>query len=283
MKAMRAADSQAVLGVPWAFGSSVSGGGVADSGEWNSTVLGTDGPYVGFVDGHYYPFTFSGSTGGANPSASTVLHALKKIPSLHASMEAELAAHDSKAAIVIGETSLSSSPTTSVCKPIGAVFAAGDALSWLASGAQSVDWWDMNNFGNTGSSCTQQDFGLFNSASTPVPYTSYYGYLLASKLAQPGAQLRFMTTSNSADVLAYQAVLPDGKHAVALINLNTSKSRTVTFSAPSGLSGTLNSLSYSAGAQSATQSTVVAGTTTAASVTSGITLPAESITVLQTQ
>jgi hypothetical protein len=116
-----------------------------------------------------------------------------------------------------------------------------------------------------------------------VPYTSYYGYLLASKLAQPGAQLGFLTTSGSADVLAYQSVLPDGKHAVAFINLDTSAAHTVTFSAPDGLSGTLNSFSYSAGAQTANQSRVVAGTTSAASIASGISLPAESITVLETQ
>jgi len=283
MKAMKEADPAAVIGVPWAFGSAVSGGGVADNEEWNNTVLGTDGADVGFVDAHYYPFTFSGSTGGSDPSDSTVLQALKKIPSLDASMKAELAAQNSKAAIVIGETSLSSSPTTTVCTPAGAVFAAGDALSWLASGAQSVDWWDMNNFGNSGSSCTQQDFGLFNSATTPVPYTSYYGYLLAAKLAQPGARLGFLTTSGSADVLAYQSVLPGGKHAVAFINLDTSAAHTVTFSAPDGLSGTLNSFSYSAGAQTANQSRVVAGTTSAASIASGISLPAESITVLETQ
>jgi hypothetical protein len=115
-----------------------------------------------------------------------------------------------------------------------------------------------------------------------VPYTSYYGYLLASKLAQPGAQLGFLTTSGSADVLAYQSVLPGGKHAVAFINLDTSAAHTVTFSAPDGLSGTLSSLSYSAGTQNATQSKIVTETTSATSAAAGISLPAESITVLET-
>lgn len=280
MRAMKAADPKAVLGVPWAFSSSVPGGAVADSDEWNSTVLGTDGAYVGFVDAHYYPFEFSGSTGGANPSDSTVLQALRAIPSLHASMQAELTAHAPGAAVVVGETSVSSSPTTTVCTPVGAVFAAGDTLSWLAAGAQSVDWWDMNNFGNSGNSCTKQDFGLFTSGAEPVPYTPYYGYLLASKLAKPGAQLGFMTTSDAADVLAYQSVLPGGKHAVAFLNLDTSAAHTVTFSAPAGLTGTLRSWTYSAGSQNAAKSRVVTGTTSAAS---SVTLPAESVTVLETQ
>ena len=283
MRAMKAADPAAVIGVPWAFGSSVSGAAVASSDEWNNTVLGTDGASVGFVDAHYYPFNFSGSTGGANPSDSQVLRALLTIPSLEASIKAGLAAHDPGAAVVIGETAVSNSPTTTVCTPVGALFAAGDTLSWLAAGAQSVDWWDLNNEGNTGASCSNPDFGLFTSAAKPAAETPYYGYLLASKLAEPGAQLGFLTTSDPTDVLAYQSVLSGGKHAVAFINLDTSASRTVTFSAGAGLTGTLRSWSYSAGSQNATQSNVVTGTTQASSVTNGVTLPPESITVLQTQ
>ena len=280
MRAMKAADPTARLGVPWAFGPTVLGGSVADSSEWNDTVLGTDAAYAGFVDAHYYPFDFAGSTGGANPSDAQVLRALRAIPALRAAMKTELAAHDPGAAVVIGETAPSSSPTTTACTPVGALFAAGDTLSWLAAGAQSVDWWDMNNDGNTGTSCTKEDFGLFTTSVSPVPETPYYGYLLASKLAVPGAQLGFLATSDPADVLAYQSVLPSGKHAVAFINLSTSAARTVTFSAPSGLTGTLRSLTYSAGRQNATESEVVTGTTPAGS---SLTLPAESVTVLQAQ
>jgi hypothetical protein len=283
LKAMKAADPAAAIGVPWAFGSSVNGSAVADNDEWNAAVLAAVGADVGFVDAHWYPFGFSGATGGANPSDSQVLQALRTIPSLDSSIKAGLAAHAPGAAVVIGETAVSNSPTTTVCMPVGALFAAGDTLSWLAAGAQSVDWWDLNNYGNTGSSCTKPDYGLVTSAAKPATMTPYYGYLLASMLAKPGAQLGFMTTSDPADVLAYQAVLPGGKHAVAFINLDTSAARTVTFSAPAGLTGTLRSSAYSAGAQNATQSKVVTGTTSAASITSGITLPAESITVLATQ
>jgi hypothetical protein len=283
LKAMKAADPSAVIGVPWAFGRSVSGAAVADNDEWNATVLAAVGADVGFVDAHWYPFHFSGSTGGANPSDSQVLQALRSIPALQASIRAGLTAHNPAAAVVIGETATSSSSTTTVCTPAGALFAAGDTLSWLAAGAQSVDWWDLNNEGNTGAACTNPDYGLFTSAAKPATETPYSGYLLASMLAQPGAQLGFMTTSDPADVLAYQAVLPSGKHAVAFINLDTSAARTVTFSAPTGLTGTLRSSTYSAGAQNATQSKVVTDTTSAASIASGITLPTESITVLETQ
>ena len=47
-----------------------------DNAEWNNTVLGTDGKYVSFVDAHYYPFFFGGSTGGSNPTDQQVLQAL---------------------------------------------------------------------------------------------------------------------------------------------------------------------------------------------------------------
>jgi hypothetical protein len=283
LKAMKKADPSAVIGVPWAFDSSVQGSSVADNDEWNATVLGTDGADVGFVDAHWYPFNFSGSTGGANPSDSQVLQALRTIPAAYASIKAGLAAHDPGAAVVIGETATSSSATTTVCTPVGALFAAGDTLSWLAAGARSVDWWDLNNEGNTGATCTKPDYGLFTSAAKPATETPYYGYLLASALARPGARFGFLTTSDAADVLAYQSVLPGGRHAVAFINTDPSAAPTVTFSAPSGLTGTLRSSSYSAGAQNATQSKVVTGTTSAASIASGITLPAESITVLETR
>ncbi len=84
-------------------------------------------------------------------------------------------------------------------------------------------------------------------------------------------------------MLAFQSTLPGGKHAVAFINLDTSAARTVTFTPPSGLTGTLRSSVYAAGSQNASNSSVVARTTSAASATSGITLPTESITILETQ
>ena len=283
LKAMKAADPSAALGVPWAFGPEVEGSEVADAAEWNETVLRTDGPYIGFVDAHYYPFTFSGATGGANPTDSQVLHALQKIPSLQASIRQQLAGRDSDVTDVIGETAVSNAATTTVCAPVGAVFAAGDVLSWLAAGAQSVDWWSLNDTANTGASCSSPGFGLFNGADQPAAETPYYGYLLAAKLAQPAAELKFLTTSDPADVLAYQSWLPDGKHAVAFINLNPGAAASVTFPAVPGLDGTLNYWSYSAGAQNATRSNVETGTTPAASVATHIGLPPESVTVLQTQ
>jgi hypothetical protein len=286
LRAMKAADPGARLGVPWLLDSAAAGGSAAASSAasaWNSTVLGTDGGYLGFVDAHYYPFSFAGATGGGNPTDSAVLAALRSIPSLAAATKAELATGATGATLVIGETGASSAASTTACTPVGAVFAAGDALSWLAAGAQTVDWWDLNNYGNSGTSCTQPDYGFFTSAASPVPETAYYGYLLASALARPGALLGPLTTSAPAAVLAFQSTLPDGAHAVALINLDTGASHQVTFAVPAGLTGTLRSSVYSAGNQNTSNSNIVKSTTPAASLPSGITLPPESITILQTQ
>jgi hypothetical protein len=279
--AMKAADPAAQIGVPWAFGSDVPGAVVPDNTEWNNTVLGADGKYASFVDAHYYPFTFSGSTGGANPTDQQVLQSLFQIPSLYGEIRSELNAHAPWASVVVGETGVSNNETTTVCTPAGALFAAGDVLSWLAAGAKSVDWWDMNNYGNSTASCVNPDYGLFTSSSPPVPDTPYYGYLLASLLAQPHALLGPLHTSDASDVLAYQSLLPGGKLAVALINTDTSAAEKVTFHAP--LSGTLQTWSYSAGNQNSGNSNIVTGTAPAASFAGGITLPAESVTVLETR
>lgn len=274
LKAMKAADSGAQIGVPWALDTSVP-----DSNVWNDTVLATDAKYVSFVDAHYYPFTFTGGTGGSNPTDQQVLDSLRDIPAAYASMRATLNRYDPGAFVVIGETSVSDQETTAVCTPLGGLFAAGDVLSWLTAGARSVDWWQLNNYGNKTSACTQPDYGLFTSSSPPAVETPYYGYLLASVLAQPHARLAALRTSDPADVLAFSSALPDGKHAVALINTNTQSARTFTVkSSAAGLSGTLRTWRYGAAAP-----TVTTGTAPAASISRGITVPAESMIVLETR
>src|SRR6202034_544167 len=160
LTAMKAASPSAQIGVPWAFGSEVPGASVPDNSEWNNTVLRADGKYVSFVDAHYYPFSFSGSTGGANPTDQQVLQSLFQIPSLYREIRSELNTRAPRASVVVGETGVSNNETTTVCTPAGALFAAGDVLSWLAAGAKSVDWWDMNNYGNTNASCVHPDYRM---------------------------------------------------------------------------------------------------------------------------
>ena len=281
LAAMKQADPSARIGVPWAFGSDVAGASVPDNTEWNNTVLGQDGRYAGFVDAHYYPFSFGGATGGANPGDQQVLQSLMAVPSLYRQIRGELDAYAPRAQVVVGETGVSNNETTTVCTPAGALFAAGDVLSWLAAGAQSVDWWDMNNYGNTGSTCTNPDYGMFTSGSPPVAETPYYGYVLASVLARPHALLSALGTSDPADVLAFQSRLPGGQEAVAFLNTNTSAAQKVTFRPAGPLSGQLRTWTYSAGNQNATNSAIVQGTASSSSLAHGITLPPESMVVLE--
>jgi hypothetical protein len=283
LRAMKAADPSARIGVPWALGDQVLGSGVPDSSEWNRTVLGADGKDISFVDVHYYPFNFSGSTGGANPTDQQILRVLRQIPSLQASIRTELNTYDPGASVVVGEAAVSNNATMASCTPVGALFAAGTALSWLAAGAETVDWWELNSYDNTSSRCVQPDAGFFTSSAPPATEPPYYGYLLASLLAKPHALLSTLVTSRPSDVLAFQSVLPDGRRAVALININTRSARTVTFPASGALSGTLRTWSYSAGKQNPANSAIVTGTMSASTVAHGITLPAESITILKTQ
>jgi hypothetical protein len=283
MRAMRAADTSARIGVPWAFGKNVQGAYVPDSAEWNNTVLQTDGRYVSFVDAHYYPFNFYGSTSSGNPTDMQVLQSLTKIPSLYASIRAELNAFAPGAAVVVGEAAVSSRETSTTCTPVGAVFAAGDALSWLAAGTQSVDWWYMNDGGNSTPVCDEPGSGLFTSYSPPTPESPYFGYLLASILAQPGAMLGKLVDTDPSDVLGFRSTLPSGKHAVAFININARSSEKVTFQPDDGLSGMLKLWRYSEADQNSNNSKVLTGMIATTSVESGVSLPAESVVVLETQ
>jgi hypothetical protein len=278
MAAMKTADPNAQLGVPWAFDYTVGGAAVGDNSEWNDTILKDDGQYISFVEAHWYPYSFPGDVGvGGNPSAQAVIQSVEQIPSEFAKIQSTLNTYDAGAKVIIGETGVSYLATNVPCTPAGALFAAGDVLEWLASGAQSVDWWPMDTNANLGNTCAAPDEGMFT--ATGAPTTPYTGYLLASALAQPNARLASLSTSNG-NVLAFESMLPSGQVAVALINTNTGSAEKVTVG--SSLTGNLYSESYSAAGQNASNTKISDGTMTAAAVAAGVTLPAESILVLKT-
>ena len=70
---------------------------------------------------------------------------------------------------------------------------------------------------------------------------------------------------------------------MAFINTSTGSAEMVTFRPYAALFGALRTWSYSAGNQNPANSNIVTGTTSAASIAGDITLPAESITILQTR
>ena len=284
MAAMKAANPSADIGVPYAFDSTVPGASVAGNTVWNNTVLSADKKYIGFVDLHWYPFGYGGATGAnGNPTAEQVIQSVYQIPAEYAKVKAELDANGLPGAkMVVGETGVSYLATNTACTPVGALFAAGDALEWLSLGASSVDWWAMNGYGNTGTTCSKPDEGMFTSNNKPVQESPYLGYVLAGALAQPGAKLTTLTLTPAADsssVLAFQSVLRNGKSDVLLINTSTSAQAAVTFR--SSLSGKLTKVLYAGRNQNSFGTKSTTSPTTAAAVGKGIVLPAESITLLK--
>jgi hypothetical protein len=270
--------------VPYANDGTVGGASVADNTEWNNVVIGDDAKDISAVDEHWYDFGFVGNAGAnGNPSAQAVIQSVETIPSEDAKIEASLAANgDPSAKVIVGETGVSFQDTNVPCTPAGALFAAGDALEWLSAGAVTVDWWPLNTDSNihyTAANCKPDEAMFTNPAKgTPQPLSPYTGFLLASQLARPNAQLASLTSSNPA-VLAFQSVLPNGQVAVALINTNTSTAERVTVG--TSLAGSLATETYSAGNQNAANTKIVSGTSTAGAVAGGITLPRESIVVLK--
>jgi hypothetical protein len=282
MAAMKAKDPSAVIGVPWAFDWTVGGATVGDNGTWNDTVIGTDAADIGFVDAHWYPYGFGGPASGTDgrPTYQQVIQSVEQIPGEYAKIRSTLNAYDPTAKVIVGETGVSYLATNVPCTPAGALFAAGDALEWLAAGAQSLDWWPLDTNAQAidpnQSECLQPDEGMFTSNGTPDQ--AYYGYLLASQLARPNAELSSLTSSNS-NVLAFQSVLPNGQVAVALINTNTSTTEKVKVS--TSLAGNLSTESYIPANPTAATTKIVDGTTSAGAVAGGITLRPESIVILK--
>jgi hypothetical protein len=275
--AMKNVDPNVQLGVPWAFDQTVGGASVGNNTIWNDTILGSPlGADISFVDAHWYPFSFPGNTGGTHPSDQAVIQSVTEIPGEYTKIRNELTADGSGAKVIVGETGVSFLATNVPCKPAGALFAAGDALEWLAAGAQGVDWWPLDTDANLGTTCANPDEAMFTNKVAPL--TPYFGYVLASALARPGAQL--LALPQQGNVLGFQSVLPDGQVAVAFINTSTSAGAHVAVTSP--LTGFLSTQTYSAGNQNASNTKIVAGTTTASAIAGGVNLLPESITVLET-
>jgi hypothetical protein len=104
LRAMKNAAPSAQIGVPWAFGSAfgsaVGGAAVPGNTEWNDTVLGRDGRDISFVDAHYYPFSFSGPTGGSNPTDQQVLRVLMTVPAQYRQIRRTLDTYAPQAAAI---------------------------------------------------------------------------------------------------------------------------------------------------------------------------------------
>ena len=221
--AIRRVDPSAQIGVPWAFSAAqASGSAVTNAATWNRVVLNVDGRHIDFVDAHWYPFD---ATSGV--SDQQLVESVRRIPAAAAALRSTLAHHSPVASFVVGETDITERETTLDFQPVSALFAAATSLEWLAEGAKSVLWWDLNNYGSP----TMGDYGMLASGppepeAVGQPLPPYFGEELASMLASPGARLSLLSTGSS-DVLGFQSDRSGSRH-VLLINANQSEAATVT-------------------------------------------------------
>jgi hypothetical protein len=260
MTAIKQADPNAVIVLPYAISPPHNSGYV-----WNDAVMpALRGQYQG-IDVLWYPsFTTT------QESDDTILGYLTEIPARAAAIKADIANYSPGVFWMIGETNSSNQATLTPNMPLGAVFAAGDALSWLAQGASTVDWWQQADAQNSGGSRANPTYSMFDGDGNPQ--TPYWGYLLASKLAQPGAVLSADAANTSATMLAFSSTLPNGHVVEAYINLSTTASGTVTTPFSPG-SAALTQWQYSNANPAIAQQTV--------QPSQSMTVPPESVTVLE--
>ncbi|SIS83642.1 FxLYD domain-containing protein [Alicyclobacillus vulcanalis] len=238
IKAMRAEDPSikigAVLTMPynWPWGATVNG-----NDDWNTVVLKALGPYIDFVDVHWYPET-PGQETDAGLLADT-----DQIPAMVAELKREVNTYAGSNAkniqIFVTETnSVSYNPGEQSTNLPEALFLADDLTGFIQAGAANVDWWDLFNGAEdnyTSPSLYGQnlfgDYGLLSSgqttqngwqeppANTPLP--PYNGFQLVSDFAQPGDTMLGSTTSQSAiDVHAVRK--PNGDISLMLVNRSPS-------------------------------------------------------------
>ena len=259
MTAIKHADPRAQIVLPYAISPPGNSGYV-----WNDAVMPALRHYYQGIDVIWYPsFTTT------QESDATILSYLREIPARAAAIKADIAHYAPGVFWMIGETNSSNQATLTADKPLGAVFAAGDALSWLARGAANVDWWQQADAQNSGGH-TNPTYSLFD--KNGKPQTPYWGWLLASKLAQPGARLSIDTRNTTANVLAFAATLAGGHRAEAYVDISVTASAKIS-SALGSHRGSLTEWRYSN-----QQPTVIKRTAKAAK---HLTIPPESVTVLE--
>ncbi len=222
LTAMKQADPTAQIGVPWAFTQAETvGAGIHDSTAWNDTVLPAVKSDISFVDAHWYPF--DSATGVTDQQ---ILATVDAIPAAAADIRSTLQRLDPTAYFVVGETNISTVQSPLDFQPVSALFAAATNLEWLAEGAQTVDWWDLSNFGSPSSG----DYGLLSSGApetTPAgtPMAPYYGVQLASALTASGSHLEAVNTGTP-KLFAYESSLKKQRR-VLFVNTDPNAPATV--------------------------------------------------------
>ncbi len=266
MQAIKSADPKAQVCYDYGMdGALAPGSGVDGWQTWNSTILQADAADIDCADVHWYPIN-----GTPTESVQSIMELIDNIPAAAAEVHSALSTYDPKAYFVVGETNMSQTANAWNEQPVGALFSAANAMEWLSFGAQSVDWWDVHNYGTS-----TADFGMFSSATggepaMDTPYAPYYGYALAAKLAVKGAKVSTLNLS-SPNIYAYSSAQPGGSYAVMLVNADPSNPYTASTSSLGLTSTSETEYTYSA-ANPTIATTTFSGST--------VSVPAESIVVL---
>jgi hypothetical protein len=266
MQAMKAADPNAQICYDYGMdGNLAPGSGVQDFQQWNSTILSADAADINCADVHWYPVN-----GLPTENVQSIMALVDNIPAAAAEVRSALSTYDPSAYFVVGETNISQTANAWNEEPAGALFAAANAMEWLSFGAQSVDWWDVHNYGTP-----TADFGMFSSGSSgqpavDTPYPPYYGYQLAAKLAVKGAKVGTLIAATP-NIYAYYSQQPGGGYSVMLVNADPSSGYTISTSSLGFTSSTATEYTYSAASPA-----IATNSFSGASVN----VPAESIVVL---
>jgi Cellulose binding domain len=266
MQDMKAVNPDAQICYDYAMdGNLAPGSGVANYQDWNDTILQADAADINCADVHWYPFN-----GLPTESVQSILESVDNVPAAAAEIDTALSAYDPSAYFVVGETNISQTANAWNEEPVGALYAAANSMEWLSYGAQSVDWWDVHNYGSP-----TADFGMFSSATSgepaiDTPYPPYYGYALASKLAVKGAKVGTLAVATP-NIYGYYSDLPGGSYAVMLVNADPSNSYTLSTSSLGITSSSETQYTYDNA-----DPTIVSSTLSGSSVS----VPAESVVVL---
>jgi hypothetical protein len=266
MQDMKAVDPNAQICYDYAMdGNLAPGSGVTDYQDWNDTILSADAADINCADVHWYPIN-----GTPSESVQSIMELIDNIPAAASEIDTALSTYDPSAYYVVGETNISQTANAWNEEPVGALFAAANAMEWLSFGAQSVDWWDVHNYGSP-----TADFGMFSSGTSgepavDTPYPPYYGYQLASLLAVKGATVGTLLVPTP-NVYSYYSQLPNGSYDVMLVNADPSNSQVIATSSLGLTSSSETEYSYDNA-----DPAIVSGTASGSSVT----VPAESVVVL---
>jgi hypothetical protein len=283
--AMKSVDPNIKIGVVlttpgnWPDGQVASSYG--DSEDWNKTVLSIIGDDYDFAIIHWYPGTSSGE------SASTFFGTLSNIPTMASETRALLDQYDAtngpNKGIFVTETNSGMYQDGQEA----ALWSAASEALWLQSGAQSVDWWDLENGIGTpdtdpSGTTDYEDQGILSSGTSScsgstcepakdTPFRTYYGLEMMKYFVTPGSSM-VSATSSASDIQAFAATNSSGGQSVLVANTSESTSYDL------DLSEGGSTVMISATVYSYTPSS--SGITSTTGAASSVVVPADSLVVI---